>query len=112
MYTFNTKNTLDYFRFFKLILQLISRYQTWAEDASVKSKTDLKDFGCRIKFLEDLENDLKKIHFKLNDIYLMFEKLLLSEVTVEVLELLKSKCSKTCKVICLIVLVIFSVFFR
>lgn len=79
------------FRFFKFILQLISRYQTWAEDANVKSKTDLNDFSTRIKFLEDLESDLKVFYFKLSDIYSMFEQLLLTKVPNDVLELQKSK---------------------
>ncbi|CAI6362754.1 unnamed protein product [Macrosiphum euphorbiae] len=77
-------------RFFKLILQLISRYQTWAEDANVKSKTDLKNFSTRIKFLEDLESDLNIFYFKLNDIYSMFEELLRTKVPADVLELQKS----------------------
>ncbi|XP_016657618.1 conserved oligomeric Golgi complex subunit 2 [Acyrthosiphon pisum] len=77
-------------RFFKLILQLISRYQTWAEDANVKSKTDLKNFSTRIKFLEDLESDLNIFYFKLNDIYLMFEELLRTKVPADILELQKS----------------------
>lgn len=89
----------SFFRFFKFILQLISRYHTWAQNAYVKSKTDLKDFSNRIKFLEYLELDLKVFYFKLNDICSLFEELLHSKVTVDVLELLKSKFSKTCKVI-------------
>lgn len=80
-----------YFRFFKFILQLISRYQIWAENINVKSKIDLKDFSSRIKFLEDLESDLKIFCLKLNDIYLMFEKLLQSKVPVNILKLQKSK---------------------
>lgn len=79
-----------FFRFFKFILQLISRYQTWAEDANIKSKTDLNDFSTRIKFLENLENDLKIFYFKLNDIYSMFEQLLHKNVPNDVLELQKS----------------------
>jgi len=81
-----------YFRFFKLILQLISRYQTWAKDANVKSKTDLKNFSTRIKFLEDLESDLNVFYLKLNDIYFMFEELLRTKVPADVLELQKSEC--------------------
>uniref|UniRef100_A0A2S2QLN1 Conserved oligomeric Golgi complex subunit 2 n=1 Tax=Sipha flava TaxID=143950 RepID=A0A2S2QLN1_9HEMI len=81
---------LHYFRFFKFILQLISRYQTWAKDANVKSKTELNDFSTRITFLEDLESDLKIFYFKLNDIYLMFEQLLCTKVPVDILELQKS----------------------
>lgn len=80
-----------YFRFFKFILQLISRYQIWAENINIKSKIDLKDFSSRIKFLEDLESDLKIFCLKLNDIYLMFEKLLQSKVPVNILKLQKSK---------------------
>jgi len=87
-------NLVYYFRFFKLILQLISRYQTWAEDANVKSKTDLKNFSTRIKFLEDLESDLNIFYFKLNDIYFMFEELLRIKVPADILELQKSKCFK------------------
>lgn len=86
-----------YFRFFKLILQLISRYQTWAENANTKSKTDLKDFSTRIKFLEDLESDLNTFYLKLNDIYLMFEELLRSKIPADVLESQKSKCAKHLK---------------
>lgn len=86
-------NLVYYFRFFKLILQLISRYQTWAEDANVKSKTDLKNFITRIKFLEDLESDLNVFYLKLNDIYFMFEELLRTKVPADVLELQKSKCT-------------------
>ncbi|XP_022183512.1 conserved oligomeric Golgi complex subunit 2 isoform X1 [Myzus persicae] len=77
-------------RFFKLILQLISRYQTWAEDANIKSKTDLKDFSTRIKFLEDLESDLNVFYLKLNDIYSMFEELLRTTVPVDIIESQKS----------------------
>ncbi|XP_026805034.1 conserved oligomeric Golgi complex subunit 2 [Rhopalosiphum maidis] len=77
-------------RFFKLILQLISRYQTWAEDANIKSKTDLKNFSTRIKFLEDLETDLNIFYTKLNDIYFMFEELLRTKVPADVLEVQKS----------------------
>jgi len=88
-----------YFRFFKFILQLISRYQIWADNVNIKSKTDLKDFNSRIKFLEDLESDLKIFNLKLNDIYFMFEKLLLSKVPVDVLKLQKSKYTKSCKLI-------------
>ncbi|VVC32810.1 COG complex component, COG2, C-terminal,Conserved oligomeric Golgi complex, subunit 2, N- [Cinara cedri] len=77
-------------RFFKFILQLISRYHTWAEDANLKSKTDLNDFSTRIKFLEDLESDLKTFYFKLHDIYIMLEKLLHKKVPDDVLELQKS----------------------
>lgn len=80
-----------HFRFFKFILQLISRYQTWAEDANIKSKTELKDFGTRIKFLEDLESDLKIFYLKLHDIYAMLEKLLHTKVPNDVLQLQKSK---------------------
>lgn len=80
-----------FFRFFKFLLQLISRYQTWAEEANIKSKTDLKDFSIRIKFLEDLESDLKIFYFKLNDIYSMFEQLLHTKVPNDILELQKSK---------------------
>jgi len=83
-----------YFRFFKFILQLISRYQIWAENINIKSKIDLKDFSSRIKFLEDLENDLKIFYLKLNDIYFMFEELLLSKVPMEILKLQKSKYIK------------------
>lgn len=79
------------FRFFKFILQLISRYQTWAENANKKSKNDLKDFGTRIKFLEDLESDLKIFYFKLHDIYAMLEKLLYRKIPDDVLQLQKSK---------------------
>jgi len=86
-----------YFRFFKLILQLISRYQTWAEDANIKSKNDLKNFSIRIKFLEDLEIDLNTFYFKLNDIYLIFEELLHTKVPAHVLELQKSKYPKHLK---------------
>lgn len=84
-----------FFRFFKFILQLISRYHTWAQNANIKSKTDLKDFNNRIKFLEYLELDLKVFYFKLNDIYSLFEELLHLKVTVDVLELLKSKLFET-----------------
>lgn len=90
---------ISYFRFFKLILQLISRYHTWAENANIKSKTYLKDFSSRIKFLEDLESDLNIFYFKLNDIYLMFEQLLLSKVSTDVLKLQKSRYTKNFKVI-------------
>jgi len=86
-----------YFRFFKLILQLISRYQTWAKDANTKSKTDLKDFSARIKFLEDLESDLNTFYLKLNDIYFMFEELLRTKVPAVILESQKSKCTKYLK---------------
>lgn len=81
---------VNYFRFFKFILQLISRYQTWAKDANIKSKTELNDFSTRIKFLEDLESDLKVFYFKLNNIYLMFEQLLCTKVPADILELQKS----------------------
>jgi len=76
---------------------LISRYQTWAEDANVKSKTDLKDFSTRIKFLEDLESDLNTFYLKLNDIYFMFEELLRTKVPANILESQKSKCTKHLK---------------
>lgn len=82
---------INNFRFFKFVLQLISRYQIWAEDANVKSKTDIKDFSTRIKFLENLESDLKTFYFKLNDIYFMFEQLLNTKIPVDILELQKSK---------------------
>lgn len=88
---------ISYFRFFKLILQLISRYHTWAKDVNIKSKTYLKDFSIRIKFLEDLESDLKIFYFKLNDIYLIFDHLLLSKVPTDVLKLQKSRYTKNFK---------------
>jgi len=77
-------------------LQLISRYQIWAEDANIKSKSDLKDFSCRIQFLEDLESDLKIFYLKLNDIYFMLEKLLYTKVPKTILELQKSKFTIIC----------------
>lgn len=43
--------------------------------------------------------DLKVFYFKLNDIYSLFEELLHLKVTVDVLELLKSKLSETCRII-------------
>lgn len=82
---------INNFRFFKFVLQLISRYQIWAEDVNVKSKTDLKDFITRIKFLENLESDLKIFYFKLTDIYSMFERLLNTKIPADILELQKSK---------------------
>lgn len=88
---------ISFFRFFKLILQLISRYHTWAKDVNIKSKTYLKDFSIRIKFLEDLESDLKIFYFKLNDIYLIFDHLLLSKVPTDVLKLQKSRYTKNFK---------------
>lgn len=75
-------------------MQLISRYQIWAEDVNVKSKTDLKDFSTRITFLEHLECDLKQFYFKLNDIYFMFEQLLSTKIPVDILELQKSNYTK------------------
>jgi len=101
-----------YFRFFKFILQLISRYQIWADNVNFKSKTDLKDFSSRIKFLEDLESDLKVFNLKLNDIYFMFEKLLLSKVPVDGLKLQKSKYNKPCKLYIIYFKYIFYIFFN
>lgn len=57
----------------------------------MKSKTGLKNFSTRIKFLEDLESDLNIFFFKLNDIYFMFEELLHTKVPADILELQKSK---------------------
>lgn len=87
-----------FFRFFKLILQLISRYYSWGENANRKSKTDIKDFGSRIKFLEDLESDLKAFYFKLNDIFSMFHQTLPKNILADVLEEQKSKYLKTYKI--------------
>jgi len=97
MFCCKNLHLIYYFRFFKLILQLISRYQTWAEDANIKSKTDLKNFSTRIKFLEDLESDLNSFCIKLNDIYFMFEELLRTKVPTDVLEIQKSRCTKYLK---------------
>lgn len=97
MFCCKNLHLIYYFRFFKLILQLISRYQTWAEDANIKSKTDLKNFSTRIKFLEDLESDLNVFCIKLNDIYFMFEELLRTKVPADVLEIQKSRYTKYLK---------------
>ncbi|XP_050425340.1 conserved oligomeric Golgi complex subunit 2 isoform X2 [Adelges cooleyi] len=73
-------------RFFKLILQLISRYQTWANDVISKSKMDIKEFITRVKFLENLEEDLKGFYVKFNDFCCMLEQLLQTKIPKELLE--------------------------